>query len=268
MKWRLKHQMKESTMTYKIGEFAKLAGVSVRTLHFYDEAGLLKPDRAPESQHRFYQQDDLLRLQQILTLKYLGFSLQEIESLLASPAYNVAQSLTIQKEALSQRILQLQDVVYALSRILELLSKDESPDWQHVIHIVQMLSETDKSDWLKRYYPPEYWDWLQARAVQFTPAQAEQAAQQWQAIYDGFRQHQELPADHPTLQALAAQMHQLGQAFTQGDPALEQALANLYSDPLQLPEAYRVYAEDSDLQTLMFLSLTLYRQQLSQGDQS
>lgn len=58
---------------YMVREFAKLAGVTVRTLHFYDREGLLKPSQYTGKNHRLYQQKDLLRLQQILTLKYLGF---------------------------------------------------------------------------------------------------------------------------------------------------------------------------------------------------
>ncbi|MBC8076991.1 MAG: MerR family transcriptional regulator, partial [Chloroflexales bacterium] len=60
--------------TYRVQEFARLAGVTVRTLHFYDEAGLLAPSGRSDSGHRRYRPHDLLRLQQIVTLKRLGFA--------------------------------------------------------------------------------------------------------------------------------------------------------------------------------------------------
>src|SRR5688572_5546967 len=93
---------------YMVREFAKLAGVTVRTLHFYDREGLLKPSEYTGKKHRLYAQQDLLRLQQIITLKHLGFSLKEIGDVLKNPGYNIRESLRIQKEAIDRRILQMQ----------------------------------------------------------------------------------------------------------------------------------------------------------------
>jgi len=100
--------------TYYVREFANLAGVTVRTLQYYDKEGLLKPSLYTEAKHRLYRREDLLRLQQILTLKYMGFSLEEIRSLLHNPTYEVRASLEIQKEAIDQRISELQKVSAAL----------------------------------------------------------------------------------------------------------------------------------------------------------
>src|SRR5512140_1748609 len=65
----------------RVGEVAKATGVSVRTLHHYDEVGLLTPSMRSESRYRLYDEGDLLRLLQIKTLRQLGFSLQEIREL-------------------------------------------------------------------------------------------------------------------------------------------------------------------------------------------
>src|SRR5689334_328532 len=89
--------------TYLVGEFATLAGVTVRTLHHYDETGLLKPSQHTRAKHRLYREEDLLRLQQILTFKQLGFSLEEIHDLLESDTYDLRETLRIQKQALDQR---------------------------------------------------------------------------------------------------------------------------------------------------------------------
>ncbi len=63
---------------YSSGEFARMAGVSVRTIRFYDKQNILKPSYVKPSGARFYTDSDLARLQQILLLKYLGFSLDDI----------------------------------------------------------------------------------------------------------------------------------------------------------------------------------------------
>ena len=65
-------------MAYTVKQLAKLSGVSVRTLHFYDEIGLLKPAYVGDNNYRYYQDDELLKLQQILFYKKLNFSLYYI----------------------------------------------------------------------------------------------------------------------------------------------------------------------------------------------
>lgn len=67
---------------YTTGEFAKKAGVSVRTIRYYDKQGMLKPSHVSQSGYRLYTDGDFARLQKILTLKYLGFSLEEIRRFL------------------------------------------------------------------------------------------------------------------------------------------------------------------------------------------
>ncbi|MGB0052599.1 MAG: MerR family transcriptional regulator, partial [Terracidiphilus sp.] len=86
--------------TYRIGEFAKLAGVTVRALHHYDRIGLLKPQRGT-SGFRLYSMADLERLEQIAALKFLGIPLQEIKLLLKHGPLTLADSLHMQRSALA-----------------------------------------------------------------------------------------------------------------------------------------------------------------------
>src|SRR5580704_17322578 len=101
---------------FRVKEFADLAGVTVRTLQYYDRMGLLKPSSHTDANHRIYQIDDLLRLQQILTFKYLGYGLVEIRKLLDSPAYDAVKALKAQKKSIGNRIAQLQKVAASLDR--------------------------------------------------------------------------------------------------------------------------------------------------------
>jgi len=248
----------DDSKTYSVGEFARLAGVTVRTLHFYDEAGLLTPSRHEDNQRRQYQRNDLLRLQQILTLKYLGFSLQEIENLLATPTYDVKHSLRIQKEAVEQRILQLQGVSFALSRTLETLEQSAGVAWEDVVAVIRGLSD-DHSAWQARYFPPDEWAWLKERAAAMPPEYVEIGAQAWRDLYDDFRSLRHLPPDHPDVQAVAERMHRLGAMFTQGKPEIEQGLREMYRDVSQIPEGFRVNT-DQALQDFMTQAFTIYRE--------
>lgn len=250
--------------TYTVGAFAQMAGVTVRTLHFYDEAGLLKPSRQMGNQRRQYQQADLLRLQQILTLKRLGFSLQEIETLLDSPTYDVSQSLRIQRDAVAQQIGQLQSAYYALTRTLEAVEAGQAIDWRQVATIIQALSDPDKNQWMIRYYREEDWDWLRDRAMTMTPEQVELGARAWEDLHADFRAVSHLPPDHADVQTVAERMQKLILMFTEGRPEIEAALGKLYSDVSQIPETLLPQGHDQEFQNFMHQALTIYRQKIQQ----
>ncbi len=72
----------------KVGELAKRTGLTVRTLHHYDEIGLLKPSLKTESGHRLYTGRDVARLQQVLSLRQLGFSLEQVRDCLDRPGFS------------------------------------------------------------------------------------------------------------------------------------------------------------------------------------
>ena len=89
---------------YTAGEIAKLAGVSIKTIRFYDAKGLLKPVTYSEAGYRYYDKSSVAILQKILMLKYLGFSLQQIEGMTKSDSdLSFEVQLSRQKELLRQR---------------------------------------------------------------------------------------------------------------------------------------------------------------------
>lgn len=102
-------------MKLQINEIAKLAGVSVRTLHYYDEIGLLKPSKVDEQNgYRFYDEKSIEKLQQILFYRELDFSLKSISEILSSPDYDRKKALSNQRNLLTlkkQRIERLIEVL-------------------------------------------------------------------------------------------------------------------------------------------------------------
>jgi DNA-binding transcriptional MerR regulator len=89
--------------TYRVKEVSRLAGVSIRTLHYYEEIGLLVPTGRTDARYRLYTDDDLLRLQQILINRELGLPLEEIRHSLDEPAFDRRQALLAQRKQLQQR---------------------------------------------------------------------------------------------------------------------------------------------------------------------
>ena len=107
-------------MKMQIKEFADFTGVSVRTLHYDDEIGLLPPASVDRNTgYRFYDEQSLLRMQEILFYRELDFSLKSIQEILSSPNYNKAQSLQDQKQLLTLKKERLERLIDAIDRAME-----------------------------------------------------------------------------------------------------------------------------------------------------
>lgn len=242
--------------TYYVREFASLAGVTVRTLHYYDQTGLLKPTRKAESKHRLYRQRDLLRLQQILTLKELGFTLEEIRDLLERRGDDVQESLQIQKVAIDRRIQQLQRVSSALEVIMQ---AGGDYDWDTVIAAIRGLTASDESKaWLAQHYSADQREILQSRAASMTPDDIMRGVQAWADLGRDFQAVRHLPPDHPDVQGLVARMASLVEEFTQGDPGILASLTSVYRNPDQMPAEYR--PTDPDLFSFMNEARRIYEE--------
>ena len=101
---------------YTSGQFAKMARISVRTVRFYDKQNILKPSYVSPAGSRFYTEKDFARLQQILLLKYLGFSLEDIREMTIDDTdyHFTLNSLALQQKLVQDRIEQLQLVEKAI----------------------------------------------------------------------------------------------------------------------------------------------------------
>jgi len=108
-----------------VRQVAKAAGVSVRTLHHYDSIGLLKPAEIGENGYRYYGREELLRLQQILFYRELGFPLADIGPVLDNPAFDPLDALRGHRTALEGRIDRYRDLIQTIDRTIDSLEKDE-----------------------------------------------------------------------------------------------------------------------------------------------
>lgn len=104
--------------TYTVKQLAKLAGVSVRTLHHYDQLGLLKPSKRTTAGYRLYGESELLRLQQIMFYKELDLSLEKIAEILDDPDFEVLQALENHKHALEERRKRLSILLETINKTI------------------------------------------------------------------------------------------------------------------------------------------------------
>lgn len=125
---------------YSSGEFARMAQVSIRTIRFYDKQNILKPSYVSDSGARFYTDSDFARLQQILLLKYLGFSLDDIrEMTIDDMDYRfLLNSLNLQKKLVQDRIEQMQLVENAIENTVEVLASEHQIDWSQMLDLIHL----------------------------------------------------------------------------------------------------------------------------------
>ncbi len=111
-------------MSYTVNTLAKLSGVSVRTLHFYDEIGLLKPAFYGENNYRYYEEEQLLLLQQILFYKELGFPLNEIREILANESFDKIKALNSHREILVKNLDRTKNLIETIDNTINHLRGD------------------------------------------------------------------------------------------------------------------------------------------------
>lgn len=136
---------------YSSGQFAKKAHVTLRTIRYYDNQDILKPSFVTEYGARFYTDEDFVRLQQILLLKYLGFSLEDIKEMTIEDAdyHFLLSSLELQLKLVKDRIEQMQLVEKAIEDTAEEIRANKSIDWNQMLDLIH-LTGMEKS--LKNQY--------------------------------------------------------------------------------------------------------------------
>jgi DNA-binding transcriptional MerR regulator len=199
---------------YTIGQLARLARVSVRTLRHYDRIGLLHPSAHSQAGYRLYSSQDLERLQRILCYRQLGFSLRQIKALLSAPATDPLADLQQQRTLLCQRIASLQRMLEAVDKLLKARSMGImlEPD-----EMLAVFGEDDpvafSEEAQQRWEETAAWAEAKRRAASFSRAD-------WQAMQAEF----------------SALMRDLAAASAQGVPAAS-------AQARRLAEAHRLYIE-------------------------
>lgn len=186
----------------KINEIAKRTGVTVRTLHYYDEIGLLKPAQVTNAGYRVYGEDALESLQQILFFRELDFSLQDIKAILQSPAYRKEEALIKHREIL----LQKRDRINRLIALLDLTIKGgkdmsfEQFDTTEIEKNKKKYAEEVKARWgsTDAYRESE------AKAAGYSSAQWQTLGEEGKAILKAFGENRHLAPGGAEAQALVA----------------------------------------------------------------
>jgi DNA-binding transcriptional MerR regulator len=194
---------------YTVKQVAKLSGVSVRTLHHYDEIGLLKPGTVGANGYRYYGRDELLRLQQILFHRELGFPLAEIARVLDAPDFDRAGALRRHRDRLESETRRYRRLVRTIDETLAALQGATTMDDQAMYRGFDPKKQAEQEAWLVERYGPGVRKSIDAvKTVQkgWTQADFDAAQAEIADIEAGFVKAlgSGLPADGSAVQALTA----------------------------------------------------------------
>src|SRR5436190_22523685 len=134
-----------------VKELSQATKVSVRTLHHYDKIGLLKPSIRLENNYRVYSEADLMKLQQILALKFFGFELARIKTLMEEEI-NIFEHLRAQQKFLEQQVKSLQAASLTLESILCESSLHKSVPWKTILKLIEeyQMTKEIKHPWVTK----------------------------------------------------------------------------------------------------------------------
>jgi MerR family transcriptional regulator, thiopeptide resistance regulator len=175
--------MKQRPM-HQVQEFAQLTGVSIRTLHYYDEIGLLVPKARTPSGYRLYDDADALRLQQILIHRELGLSLEAIRQALHDPAFDHRAALLAQKRQLQERAQHTQSMLDAIDAALDAIDNSHKGV---TMDMTQLFGGFDPSKYeaeaQQRWGKTDAYRESRERTKRYTPEDWKEFAAQQAAIY-------------------------------------------------------------------------------------
>ncbi len=213
--------------SWKVGELASLTGLTVRTLHHYDEINLLKPSKDLNSGHRLYGEEDIIQLQQILSLRQLGFSLEEIKNCLQNPAFSPVKVIQSHLDKLHQQIELQQQLKRLLTGIYVHLQAEEKVSTDDLIKTIEVTKMSEEL--FNQYYTKEQRQYLDERAQTVGEEQIQQVQNDWQDLFAAVEVEMNKgtePTDEKVL-ALAKRWTELVESFTGENSGVMQGLNNM-----------------------------------------
>lgn len=193
-------------MAYTVKAVSDLAGISIRTLHHYDEIGLLKPAQVTASGYRLYTKEDLERLQQVLFFRELGFSLQEIKEIMSRPDFDRKQALLNHRQLLLDRLERLRRLIQSVDRTLDAMERGIPMDEKEMFDGFDpaQYEEEVRQRW---GHTKEYAESIR-RTRQYTKADWEAIKQESGQIYQALASLMDRSPTDPEVQEWIGRHHQ------------------------------------------------------------
>ncbi len=227
----------------KIGVLARRTGLSVRTLHHYDEIGLLVASERTPSGHRLYANRDVQRLQQIRSLRAMGLALDEIRHLLNGGAFSARRVIELHLERLRLQVVQTQRLVERLKTVARHLQTAKRVPIEDLCRIIEGTIMMEHS------LSPEQLSEIKAHAEQLGSDRIHEVEREWAEVIPAVRAHmaKETGPDDPDLQALARRWRGLVDTFTGGNREIAAGVRKMYEQSHEAINAANPNTPDPDM---------------------
>jgi DNA-binding transcriptional MerR regulator len=209
----------------KVGELARRTGLTIRTLHHYDEIGLLKPSLHTEAGHRLYAATDVARLQQVLSLRQLGFSLEEARACLDQPDFSPLEVIRLHVARLREQIALQTGLCARLEALAIHFCTAETVSADEFLRAIEVMTMIEKM------YTPEQLKQFEEVARQVGPEEIRAVEEAWTALLAEVWANRDLDPASLQAQALAERWEELTQRTMRGYqafPEIKQAIADNY----------------------------------------
>ncbi|HLR68144.1 MAG TPA: MerR family transcriptional regulator [Virgibacillus sp.] len=243
---------------YSIGQLSKKIGVTVRTLDYYDEIGLITPSSNTEGGHRLYDDSDVLRLEQILALKYMGFSLQQIQKILNQSTVSWKQSLEQQLRMIQQQQKHLSELERTIQGVLYSVQFENDVKWAIIFDIIHMFQKDGSTvhRLFENYFDPDEREIIKHLNEQTN----ENDFYKWQQIIQEVRENLNEDPGSETAQRLARQWMNKVDVMFSGNKKLE---AKMWEAIKEHSEDMVFYPMDTDVVSFMDRAITIMYQRKS-----
>jgi DNA-binding transcriptional MerR regulator len=212
---------------------------------------LLKPSGRTAAGYRLYTDRDLVRLEQIVALKFIGFPLSQIRELLNRKDLDVVAALRQQRQIITHKRDHLDRAIRAIERAERVFASGKETDWEPFRKIIEVIQMQNRKDWMKKYYTEDQLNDLRKR---WTPELQAETQRGWDELArdtEAAIARGEDPRGEAGRQ-LAARRQKLLDQFTGGNPGIAESLKKLYADQANWPKEFKKPYSDAVDKFLQF----------------
>lgn len=210
---------------WRVGELAKLTGITIRTLHYYDQIGLLVPSIYSEGGHRLYSREDIGRLEHIINLKQLGFKLDECKCLLDDPDFRPDEAIRMRLNRLDEQIGTLAELRQRLEELHYMLNVRQDATAEQLMKIIEMMNITQDC------FGPEEIEKMKNQARLLGPDKIKEAKNEWPSLIAKIRVELDKGSspESSEVQLLTKRWMELTNMVTGGDPSISKSAQQYYA---------------------------------------
>ena len=231
-------------MVYSVNQLAKMAGISVRTLHYYDQIGLLRPERRSAGGYRQYGEEEAVRLQQILFFRELDFSLDEIKKILSRPDFDVLEALQSQRGLLTRKAERISRLLETLDRTISKLKGETEMSIREYYEGFSDEQVERYREEVRRRWGEEALNESESRVTRMGKKKFADLQAEGGGIFQAICDNMDKGPESPEVQALVARWRQWLENFYHYSDEAVLGLGRTYSQDPEFAKFFEKYHKD------------------------